>query len=456
MTASQGATGPRPEPFGLSLPVATVERNVYRRFFITGIIVTLTAGATWGAIVLIRIAAHHSFTSVPIFEINAHAQAQIYGWVGMFVMGFSYQAFPRFWQTDLALPRLALASWLLMATGILLRAVGEPLHATSPMAAVALVGGAAQLSAVALYAAVVLATSRRSTREATATERYIAAAVVWFVLAGCLDLFHLARTLAAPSADALVQQVATWQFPLRDLQIQGFAMMMIFGVSLRQFPIWFGTPVGDQRKARRLWLPLQLAVAAEVFTFILAMVTRVFAWMALFGAATVVLTVSAVLYVANLRTFVRVPRRDRSLKFVRAAHAWLVVSLAMLVAAPAYFALVGTHFSHAWYGAMRHAVTVGFISLTIMGVAAKVVSVHAGPWAPNLGSLWLPFALVNMGCLLRVTTQVTTDFTSGAFPAAGASGLLEVAGLAAWGLALGRRMLAARPRAARAGHAPAQ
>ncbi len=268
------------------------------------------------------------------------------------------------------------------------------------------------------------------------------------MLAAGLDLFHLARTLAAPTADALVRQVATWQFPLRDLQIQGLAMMMIFGVSLRQFSIWFGTPLPDQRRARRLWLPLQLAVITEVVAFVVAMVTRAYVWMAAYGAATVALLVCAALYVINLRTWARIPTPDRSLKFVRAAQVWLLVALAMLVAAPAYFALVGTPFSHAWYGAMRHAITVGFISLTIMGVAAKVVSAHAAPLAPRLGNLWLPFALVNTGCVLRVVMQVTTDFTAGAFPIAGASGILEVAGFALWGFELGRRMLAGYRRAA--------
>lgn len=445
-------TAPEPQPGPRSLPVAAAQRDIFPRFFLTGIAAALTAGGTWGAIVLLRIAAHHSFTSVPIFEINAHAQTQIYGWVGMFVMGFSFQAFPRFWQTRLALPRLALTAWLLMAGGIVVRAFGEPLHATPPMAAVALAGGGAQVAAVLMYAAVVLATARRSTRPRTATERYIAAAVTWFVVAGLMDLFHLARTLAAPTAEALVRQVAIWQFPLRDLQIQGLAMMMIFGVSLRQFPHWFGTPVPDQRRARRLWLPLQLAVAVEVVAFVVAMATRVYAWMALFGAATVALTACAALYVANLRTWARVAVPDRSLKFVRAAQAWLLLSLAMLVTAPAYFALARTPFSHAWYGAMRHAITVGFISLTIMGVAAKVVSLHAPAGTRPLGDLVLPFVLINLGCALRVGMQVATDFARPAFAVAGASGVLEVAGLAIWGAALARVMLA---RGLRAGPASA-
>ncbi len=434
-----------------ALPAVAPKLDAFPRFFLTGIAATLSAGATWGAIVLLRIAAHRSLTSVSIFEINAHAQAQIDGWVGMFVMGFAYTAFPRFWRVRLRWPGAVLASWALLAAGIVLRALGEPLHEIGGFAPAAVAGVAAQLAAVATFAAVLLATRSDSAARATVADRYIAAAVAWFVAAGAVDLFHVARMVAAATAAEVVRQVEVWQFPLRDLQIHGLAMMMIFGVSSRQFPAWFGTPVPDAARARRLWLPLQLAVALETLGFAIGMGTGRHAWLGVAGVAALVLAVCAVLFVANERLWTRVERPDRSLKFVRAAQVWLVIALAMLVLAPAYFAAVGTHFSHAWYGAMRHAITVGFISLTIMGVAARVVSAHAAPWAPDVGRLRLPFALVNLGCALRVTMQVATDFSAAAYPFAGASGVLEVTGLAIWGTRLARAMLARRRAAAPAG-----
>jgi hypothetical protein len=90
-------------------------------------------------------------------------------------------------------------------------------------------------------------------------------------------------------------------------------------------------------------------------------------------------------------------------------------------------------FSHAYYGATRHAITVGFVSLMIVGVAAKVVPTLNGVNTKELSALWGPFLLINAGCLLRVTGQTLTDFTPLAFPVAGVSGLLEVTGLGLWG-----------------------
>jgi hypothetical protein len=134
------------------------------------------------------------------------------------------------------------------------------------------------------------------------------------------------------------------------------------------------------------------------------------------------------------------PVRDRSALFVRTAFAWLAVSLTMLLLLPAYQAASRIPFSHAYYGATRHAITVGFISMMIMGMAAKVIPMLGGIAPGALSDLRGPFLLVNIGCFLRVLVQVLTDWTEVAFAIIGVSGTLEVAGLAWWGLGLIRLM----------------
>jgi hypothetical protein len=93
-------------------------------------------------------------------------------------------------------------------------------------------------------------------------------------------------------------------------------------------------------------------------------------------------------------------------------------------------------FSHAYHGAVRHAITVGFISTMIMGFAGKVVPTLNGIDVRRLSKLTGPFLLVNLGCLLRVALQALTDWSAGIYPLLGISGTLEVAGLAWWGLGL--------------------
>jgi len=59
----------------------------------------------------------------------------------------------------------------------------------------------------------------------------------------------------------------------------------------------------------------------------------------------------------------------------------------------------------------------------------------------GLTSLVGPFALVNIGCFLRVTLQALTDFHRVFFALVGASGVLELAALAWWGTHLVRMMV---------------
>ncbi len=174
-------------------------------------------------------------------------------------------------------------------------------------------------------------------------------------------------------------------------------------------------------------------------------------WAALWYASVLLMAGGVTVLVLGWRLFSRPRESDRSLKFLRAAYLWLFVSLAMLALLPLYqYALLPRlapesaaaqiGFSHAYYEAIRHAITVGFISLMIVGMAAKVVPTLGGIDVHALHGLWLPFVLVNLGCALRVSTQTPTDFTPTAFPIAGASGILELTGLAIWGGHLWRLM----------------
>ncbi len=105
----------------------------------------------------------------------------------------------------------------------------------------------------------------------------------------------------------------------------------------------------------------------------------------------------------------------------------------MLALFPLYNRLTGQAFSHAFLGAYRHALTVGFISMMILGVSSKVVPTLSGIDPSRLGSLWLPFVLLNLGNSLRVSFQILTDHFEGwPFAVMGVSGFIEVTALVLW------------------------
>jgi hypothetical protein len=425
--------------------------GIYRPFFLAGIAVVLSLGAVWGAYLLARIALAGRFTAIGLHEVNAHGHAQIFGWVGLFVMGFAYQAFPRFKHTTLSHPALAWVSFGLMLGGLTLRSILEPVADGLDSAGWAAVAASAvEVVAAGLFAFVIAATWQASGQGLACYDVYVAAALFWFVAqAGC-ETAYLAATLRARAWE-LVPVVATWQGALRDLQIHGFATLMVLGVSQRMLPHMFGFPAPGRRLSLCCLIGLNLAVVGEASGLVL-MRLHSHTWAALWYASVLLFAGCVVALVRGFRVFGRVGEGDRSLKFVRAAYAWLLVSLGMLVALPVYqfavlplvnpdAAAVRTGFSHAYYGATRHAITVGFLSLMIVGVAAKVVPVLRGADPKALPRLWVPLVLINLGCALRVAGQTATDVADWVFPLAGVSGLLEVAGLAVWGVHLARLML---------------
>lgn len=446
----QSAVG-KPAPDAPALGPRWTADAIYRPFFLGGIAVVLTLGAVWGAYLLIRIAVAGKFAAAGVHEVNAHGHAQIFGWVGLFVMGFAYQAFPRFKQTTLRYPGLAWASFGLMLGGLLTRSFLEPLaDGWDGLAQLAVAASVVEVLAIGLFVWVIAATWRGSGMSFSVSDSFIAAALVWFAVQAIFETLYLAATFRTGPGE-FVPLVATWQGALRDLQIHGFATLMILGVSQRLVLNAYGFAAPPRWLARTALVGLNLAVIGEATGLILMRLDSR-AWAGLWYGSVFLFAGCALALVGSWRLHRRSEETDRSLKFIRAAYVWLFVSLGMLLALPLYqfvilpainpdSAAARMGFSHAYYGATRHAITVGFISLMIVGVSSKVVPTLRGYHLKELTGLWVPFVLINLGCTLRVVGQTATDWADWVFPLAGASGVLEVTGLAVWGLQLAGLML---------------
>ncbi len=427
----------------------TPSDTLYRKFFKAGFLM-LMAGAVWGVAVFLSLLPGRDF-----FQTFAHAHLLVFGFVGMFVMGFAYQAFPRFRYTSLQNPRWAEMSFSLMLAGVILHTTALTLASIVPfLHPLGVMSGLLELVAVTMFVAVIFQTAQQSPRPFSlrkpfAGDYFIVTALFMFWLQAALSPVLFWALVTAPPGPALVELIATWLGAFREVQFIGFALMMIIGVSLRMIPPAYG--LSATQNMPRVTRISHFIYALLLTSFLLVAVGKVLMHKMdapLFGigvqAGYLGLLVVGVMTATTLGVFGKATDPDRSLKFVRAAFVWLLVSLMMLNLMRTYnkyySAATGDMFSHAYFNGSRHALTVGFIVMMVMGVTSKIVPTLRGRDTHRLNALWLPFALIVVGNAMRVSAEVITDFTPRVFFLTGIGSVFVFVAMLTWGIDLWRIM----------------
>jgi hypothetical protein len=425
---------------------AGLQDYIYRRFFKAGIAIMLTVGCLWGAINLLQIALGKNFLQLRLLSsIHAHAHAMIFGWVGMFVMGFAYQSFPRFKNTTLWRPGLANLSFYLLGSGIVAGMAAEMLLPTRISFVLGSVSGTVETMALVLFMLVLYRTARQSIEPHNPYEKFIASSFLWFLLGTVLEAVFFFGKATAHSEHGMIMRIALIDGPLRDIQLLGFAALIIAGVSQRFVPHVYGlgSPKHD-RQTLIFWL-INGSLLLNIVSYELLLTTHNLYFAVGLELAYLLMPLWAILLAMQIGVFRKPTQPDRTFKFIRAAYVWLVIACGMMPLFPFYGALTHQVFAHTYMGSHRHAFTVGFVSMMILGVSSRIVPILAGIDAKRMNSLWAPFLLFNVGCTGRVLLQILTDFVpSVAYPLIGITGFIELIALVWWGLELWRTMNVAR------------
>ena len=424
--------------------------TIYRRFFKAAILTMFTFGCVMGGINLAVMAARHQIASLDLRAVTwAHAHAQVAGWVTFFVMGFAYQAVPRFKFVTLWRPRLACATLWIFAPALAVRATADLFLPGRAWLIAGIIAGGLEWIVAAIFVLIIWQTIRQSKQPREPYERYLIAALLWMLAAFAFDTWVFIQTAGVSGFDGWVNFIGRIDAPWRDLQLLGFAGTMIVGVSQRFLPFIYGFREVPRRTSTVvLWL-WNLSVAGNIAAYSFLVRTRMAVWGVALELSIIGLLASVAILARAFGIFTAKVERDRSLRFLQAAWAWGIAAFVLFALMPAYTAWKGMVFSHAWFGGYRHAFTVGFISLMILGVSSKIVPVLGGLSPSQVGTLRATFWLVNIGNAMRVVFQILTDSYSWAYPAMGVSAWVEVTGLAIWAIdlwrAMGRRPWLAAP-----------
>ncbi|MGC1648914.1 MAG: NnrS family protein [Candidatus Sulfotelmatobacter sp.] len=257
-------------------------------------------------------------------------------------------------------------------------------------------------------------------------------------------VFFFAKATAHAEHE-LIMRIALIDGPLRDIQLLGFAALIIAGVSQRFVPQVYGLERPARDRHNLIFWLINGSLILNIVSYVLLLTTHALYFALGLEFAYLLMPVWAFLLARQIGVFRKPSQPDRTFKFVRAAYTWLLFSCVMMPFFPLYGVLTRQVFANTYMGSHRHAFTVGFISLMIMGVSSRVVPILSGADSNRMNSLWVPFILINLGCSGRVLLQVLTDFVPGvAFPLVGLTGFIEFTALLWWGVELWRTMNVAK------------
>jgi hypothetical protein len=116
-------------------------------------------------------------------------------------------------------------------------------------------------------------------------------------------------------------------------------------------------------------------------------------------------------------------------RYVQLAFLWLLAGMALLLGGDIYGLVHGQAPGHAYLGAVRHALTVGFMTTLILGVGQRLLPILGHTllaWPRLVAPI---FVLIALGDLLRVASELATLFLPSVFALIPVSALLELAAL---------------------------
>ena len=425
---------------GPGIDPRTLQReNLYRRFLKTAILFTLTGGTALGAWALVAMALRGQLGGIDRGVIQVHGHWQLFGWVGLFVVGVAYHILPRLTGVPLPSHRVAAWSWGLLTAGAVLR-FSQSLDPGGLRTGLLGASVLLELGGALLFAWTVLRILRAA-RPLPAYQRFLAHGTAWFVAAALLNVAHAADLVGSGRFE-----ISPWlNVPYLTVFLVGFVTFWIFGVSLRTLPVFMGLSERP-RLAAALATPLSIATAFAAASEGLFLRGHAPAAGAAFGAGLAAMALLLLAFPFALGIFLPAreapePGVDRGYeKYVRVAYAWLLLAGLMLLAFSAAV-LSGHGLDHAYVGAYRHALTVGFITTLMVGMAQRIVPVFRGVPLYSARLMNVTFWLLAIGNVIRVVFQSLSAALGPAWlRVAGVSGLLELVALVLFAVNLWKTM----------------
>ncbi len=338
--------------------------------------------------------------------VQAHGHLQLLGWVGLFIMGIAYHVVPRFKGVALRPQTLVWPSFLMLLGGVMLRTASQPWAEVPWVGALLVASAVLEVVGACAFALVITATVSSGRREAY--DAFLLAAVLWLVAAAAANL--LVVTELASDGVAVISQDK--DEPLLAMQLYGFIVLFIFGISLRVLPVFLN-----------LRPPLASILAPVLVSFNAGLGLRVAVWWveayADWGPPVAVESLAAYLLAGAVLTFILAlnvyfPSLESDIvdperayrKLIRTAYIWLAAAAGLELWLATRAMVEGTEIGWLEAGGLRHALALGFVTQMIFGVAFRALPVFAGKRLYSQRLVDATFILVNVAAVTRVGPAV--------------------------------------------------
>lgn len=385
----------------------------------TGLVFMLFPGTLLGVWNLLEISGRESAGLVSPARLEAHGHAQVFGWIGSFLLGIGLYSIPKLRGEARQAIRAAWVCWALWTMGVALRWSATVYlwewRLLLPLS------GVLELAAFLIFFRII--SEHRPQHPAkpglepwvcavlTATIGFLA--VVGMNVAGSFYVSLRGDSPAFPH-----------RFDQRYLALVGWGFLVpfVWGFSAKWLRVFLGL-----KPLRTRTLASALAVNASGVVLALAGQMGPAAWVFALGTA---------LGIAAIRVFEPgdQPAKTKGVHasfpvFARVAYLWLLVAALLGVGAS-----IGDTSGGIW-GASRHALTVGFISVMVLSIGQRILPAFAGMrllWSTKL--MFAALLLVSAGCTLRVFSEVLAyqGYAAWAWSVLPGSALLELVGLTAF------------------------
>lgn len=318
--------------------------------------------------------------------VQVHGVLQLFGFVGLFVMGIALHALPRFRG---AAPPTAQVAWIVYGTtvaGLAIRSIAQPIADLPGRGPLLLIGGGLLALGTLTFAGAALRILAAGRNPHRADELVIGAGLCVVPVAALLVALE---AIGGPVVvDQATDDRALWTMLL------GAISTVIFGVWARLAP---GFVAAIPARPRPLIAGAAVWLAGVA---LLAVGNTIGPWLLAAGLATTTYALSVFgpgIARQPLRDHARLTRIG-----VRSAFGWALVGTGILAVST-----LGIADSYLQVSAARHAIALGFVTLMIYSVGARALPAFLDRrlWSPSLHAWTLLIA--NLGVALRVGPQVT-------------------------------------------------